>query len=171
MRIIILAVLLCAGLAVAQPYTPYTIDTNVGIKGVGKSNLYNAVWRLVGPIRDVLGLNEAETECAKATAAEEFIRVTQETLKGSILGGLDGADEATKFFKKSQDDWCNKAGGKRGAEAVRPHFGKVRSVLRPFIAEQLDAIKARWESMTPAEKAAAGVGLFAAALASPALAF
>ncbi|MCY1080281.1 hypothetical protein [Archangium lansingense] len=164
----VLAVLSVLGASVALAGTPppYTIDTKTGLSRTAESNLFHAVRRMVDPVAKALGFNEAENQCAQATAAEALIKATQEAMSGKLFG-LSGGDDALRHFKQGQDDWCNKQGGKRGAEAIAPYASQAQSFMRPFLQERFEGLKAQKVELTPTVVAAA---IAAALLALPALA-
>lgn len=162
---ILLSVVMCVP-ALAEP-APYTVNTKTGLTRAAERNLYDAVRGMVAPVARWMGLNEAEEECANATAAEALIKATVEALKGEMFG-LTGADKALSHFRKSQDDWCNKAGGMRGAKEMAPHLERAKSFMRPFLSERLQELKeAQSRPLTPAEVAAV---IAAALVALPVLA-
>ncbi|WNG57402.1 hypothetical protein F0U59_23525 [Archangium gephyra] len=164
----VLAVLTLLGgsVALAEAPAPYTIDTKTGLNRTAERNLYDAVRRMVDPVAKSLGFNQAEEECAKASAAEKLIKVTQDAMSGKLFG-LAGGDDALSHFRKSQDDWCNKQAGRRGAEAIAPYASKAQSFMRPFLRERLDELKSQKVELTPAAVAAA---IAAALVALPVLA-
>lgn len=153
MRALLVVVLLAASVAYAEP-TPYTIDTKTGLTRVAERNLYDAVRGMVAPVARWLGLTATEEECANAVAAQSLIKATKEAM-GAGMFGLTGADEALKMFEKSQDDWCNKAGGMRGAVEIAPRAARAQSFMRPFLQEKLkEATAGQDEPLTPAQVAA-----------------
>lgn len=168
MRAFVLAVALLAAPALAEPVR-YTIDTKTGLASRGTENgLYNAVWRLVGPVAKALGLSTEETGCAKVTAAQRLLELTREATRDAMFDPLGGLSEAERFFQKGQDDWCNKAGGGRGAEAMKPSLDNAQSFIRPFLSERFQELKdAQSKPLTPTGVAAV---IAAALVALPVLA-
>lgn len=168
MRALVLAVAVLAAPALAEPVR-YTIDTKTGLTSRSTENgLYNAVWRLVGPVAKAMGLSTEETECAKATAAQRLLEVARDALQGALFDPLGGLSEAERFFRRGQDDWCNKAGGMKGAEAMKPSLERAQSFIRPFLSERFQELKdAQSRPLTPAEVAAV---IAAALVALPVLA-
>lgn len=155
MKAAMLALMLVSGVSAAEPM-PYTLESKTGLQSrTTESNLYNAVQAIVSRVAKAAGLSEAEKECAKATAAQRFLEATVEAAKSSILGEEKGADDARRFFGRQDDDWCDKAGGKRGAEVIAPHVAGAKSVLRPFFREEMERVhKEMQRPLTPAEVAA-----------------
>lgn len=167
MRALVILVVLAASVAYAAP-TPYTVNTKTGLARPAERNLYDAVRGMVAPIARGMNMNGAEEECANATAAEALIKATVEALKGEVFG-LTGADKALGHFRKSQDDWCNKAGGMRGAREIAPYAERARSFMRPFLRERLEeAQEAQSRPLTTAEVAAIiAAGLLALPVLAP----
>ncbi|HEX5750009.1 MAG TPA: hypothetical protein VFZ09_27515 [Archangium sp.] len=165
-----IAILSLLGATIAYAETPapapYSINTKTGLTRTAERNLYEAVRRMVEPVARSLGFNQAEEECANATAAEKLIKATQEAMSGKLFG-LTGADDALEHFRNSHDDWCNRQGGQRGAEAIAPYASKAESFMRPFLKELLEELKAKQVEITPAAAAAA---IAAALVALPVLA-
>lgn len=167
MRALLVAVLLVASAAYAEPVA-YTHETKTGLQSRStERSLYSAVWEFVRPY--VKGLTKEEQECGKMTAAQAFLEATRKATEGSMFNPLGGLDAAERFFRQGQDDWCNKQGGQKGADAVSPHLHRAQSVVRPFLQERLKEMKAaQGRPLTPAEVAAViAAGLLALPVLAP----
>jgi hypothetical protein len=160
-RVAFVLFLLLATAVLAEPVS-YTHETKTGLTSRNtERNLYESVWEFVRPY--VKGLSSEEQECGKMTAAQAFLEATRKATEGSLFNPLDGLTEAQRFFRDGQDEWCNRQGGQKGADAVAPHLSRAQSVVRPFLREKLEEMqKAQGRPLTPGEVAAIiGAGLLA----------
>lgn len=168
MKSSIVIALLFASAVYAAP-APYTVNTKTGLTRAAERNLYDAVRGMVAPVARWMNLNNAEEECANATAAEALIKATREA-QGTSPWGLPGADAALNLFRKSQDDWCNKEGGIRGAREIATRAERAKSFMRPFLQERFEELRASGTEVTPERAAAAVLAALAAVAALPYLA-
>ena len=159
--------LLGSSVALAETPAPYTIDTKTGLNRTAERNLYQAVRAMVGPVARALGFTEAEENCAEADAGKALLEATRKALEGTMFG-LPGADEAARYFDKQNNNWCDGQNGRRGAEAIAPYAARAQSIVRPFLRERLDELKALEVKVTP-EMVAKTIGAGLAALAAGAL--
>lgn len=164
----LLVLLALAGSVVYAAPVPYTVDTKTGLTRAAERNLFDAVRGMVAPVARWLNLSAPEEECASAVAAQALIKATKEAM-GDGPWGLPGANDALKMFERSQDDWCNKAGGTRGAREIAPYSERARSFMRPFLKERLEEAQvAQARPLTAAEVAAIiAAGLLALPVLAP----